>query len=185
MSKKTENTFTWQQIDDTINKAVQIAFDAGYAKATQQPKEVYQATERRLRRYPILILNIERYNDTIADLKREAALYAEGTRNSKDIARMQASGVRLTKEEILKTRIMAIRKKKQTDENEIKAIEEALDIIKDDPYFRIIELKYFEPGDLTDDQISDDLGCDQSTTSRNRKRLINSVIDVLYGAKDT
>jgi hypothetical protein len=174
---------TLQLLDGIINTAVRRALDAGFVRAQHHQKDLYQQTERRLRRYPTLILNIERYQETIDDLKREAKMPG-GTRRSKDIVMMQASGVRLTPEEILEGRLISVEHKKKIDADEVRELEHALSIVQDDPYFRIIELKYFGE-DLTDDQISQQIKCDQSTTSRNKKRLMNIVVDALYGARVT
>lgn len=69
---------------------------------------------------------------------------------------------------------------KMETEREIKRIENALEKIKDDKYFPIIKYKYINKTKLTDESIAIKLNKDQSTITRNRKRLINTVKTILF-----
>lgn len=53
----------------------------------------------------------------------------------------------------------------------IGVINNALDKIKDDPYYKVIEMKYFEG--CSREKIADDFEVDVSTITRNKNRLIN------------
>lgn len=68
-------------------------------------------------------------------------------------------------------KIEAIENSIQTTKNFIRVIDNALAVLKDDPYFPIIRMKYFEG--KTHEDIADFFEVDASTISRNKNRLIN------------
>ena len=53
----------------------------------------------------------------------------------------------------------------------IRIIEDAIDVLKDDPYYDLIRLRYFEG--CTREEIAEHFDCDVSTVNRNKNRLIN------------
>lgn len=59
----------------------------------------------------------------------------------------------------------------QTTRNFISVIDDALNALKDDPYYQIIPMKYFER--MNREEIAEELNCDGSTVNRNKNRLIN------------
>lgn len=69
---------------------------------------------------------------------------------------------------------------KAETERDLARIDNALDKVRDDKYFKIIELKYLEQKAKTDEQIAEVLEKDQSTITRNRNRLINSIKTILF-----
>lgn len=68
-------------------------------------------------------------------------------------------------------------------ERDLKRIDNALDKIRKDIYFDIIQLKYLNREDFkikTDEDIAVYLEKDRSTITRNRKRLINKLVTILF-----
>ncbi len=68
-------------------------------------------------------------------------------------------------------------------ERDLKRIENALDKIRVDEYFEVIKLKYLNGEDFkvnTDEGIASYLDKDRSTITRNRKRLINKLVTILF-----
>ena len=63
-------------------------------------------------------------------------------------------------------------------ENRIAQIEAAVDTVKDDPYFPIIKMKYFDK--KTNAQIAERLKCDESTVKRNKNKLLESIRFALF-----
>jgi len=159
-----------QIINISIKKAIQIP-DAHI-------KEYFKHTEKRLYAYMTLLDNITRYDKDIEDLVKEAKLY--GSQKSKDIARMRVSGVRLTPDEILEAKILTLEKRKAVDMSEVHEIQRALDTIKNDDYYMIVELKYFEK--YNDTKIAQELHCDESTVKRRKNKLIREMMISMYGA---
>lgn len=139
-------------------------------------RNTYKQTEKRLYAYPVLKKNIERYKKDIEDVNQE-----EFSR-SKDIA-FYAAGAGTEKpdiEEIRKAKIFVIEQKIARDREEIKEIEAALDEIRNDEYFEIIPLHYFQKVDQ--ETITKRVYCDKVTVWRNRKRLLNIINICLFGA---
>ena len=66
-------------------------------------------------------------------------------------------------------------------ENLIERIEKALEEIKHDEYYRIIELKYFKR--LSTEEIAKEIPCSERTVIRHSKRLINELIIIFHGAE--
>lgn len=69
---------------------------------------------------------------------------------------------------------------KAETERDIARIDNALDKVRDDKYFKIIELKYLRQEAKTDEEIAEILERDRTTISRNRSRLINSIKIILF-----
>lgn len=139
-------------------------------------KEKYKQTERRLRAYPLLKKNIERYEMDIEDIKHE------DLRRSTDIVlyRTAGGGMKADIEEIREIKILNLKQKIIRDETEIKEVDAALETVKNDEYFSIIDLKYFQ--NLKHEEIAEMLECDTSTIGRNKGRMVNHMALVLYGS---
>lgn len=170
MSSKLGN----QNIEEIIKKAVNAGIAAGYSVREQEVKNYYKQTERRLYAYPGLKSGIEAYEDEIKDLKEYGL-----PERARSIVYMP-SGSRLGSDDLLEARIQDLNYKIQCNQNEIKEIDNALKLIKDDPWYKIIEYKYLQS--KKDDEIAELLTCDESTVRRNKKRLVNKIVVRLYGA---
>ena len=83
---------------------------------------------------------------------------------------------------ILQLKEKYIREKIET-ERDLKRIDNALDKIKNDKYFDIIQLKYLNKEDdklNTDEEIAERINKERRTIIRNRKRLINKLITIFF-----
>ncbi len=89
------------------------------------------------------------------------------------IARFQRSGVRLPPEQIYAALVQDANAKIAALQFEIDTIEEALDSLRNDPYFAVIEEKYFQH--LSDGLTAKALGVDGSTIRKQRIRLLNQL----------
>lgn len=68
-------------------------------------------------------------------------------------------------------------------ERDINKIENAIEKIRKDEYFEIIKLKYLEDEDKklkSDEEIAEAIEKNRKTVARNRKRLINSLVTILF-----
>jgi RNA polymerase sigma factor (sigma-70 family) len=169
--KKINQDFLEKLIEKTIKKTI-VSYQAYEKKAV---KNYFQQTEKRLYTYPELTDNIEKYNLDIMDLKKEKV-----SGKSKDILRMSASGVRLDPDDIQEGKILTIEQKIEKDQAEIDVINRALDNIKDDDYYMIVEYKYFEG--RPDVEIGELIGCNERTVRRHKNRLVHRLSVKLYGA---
>lgn len=66
----------------------------------------------------------------------------------------------------------------KTTKNFIRIIDNAIDMLKDDPYYELIELRYFK-GQSRED-IATHFNCDVKTVTRNKNRLINLLQIMLF-----
>lgn len=140
-------------------------------------KQCYKMTERRLRAYPILRQNIERYKLDIADIRREEM------GKSADIILFQAhSGMSPEKdlEELRQEKIFALTEKIYRDSKDVEEIDIALDRVRQDPYYAIIPMTYFEG--RQQEAVAQAMHCDKSTVWRNRQKLVRHMSLILYGA---
>lgn len=168
-----------EMIDIALKKIADKAFSEGKKHKEQEIKDYYKAAERRLYAYPDLLLNLEKYELDICDIKKECKL--SGSSRSKSIVFRPVTGGRVvSKAEILGAKISIIETKKRQDQAEINEVKYALSTIEEDPYYMIIEHKYFDS--MTDQQIAEKINCDESTVRRNKSKLLRKLIIKLYGA---
>jgi len=159
-------------IEDALKKAVA----SGYEKRCQEIKNYFKQTERRLYSYPELYENIQKYTLDIQDLERE--FFSE---KSKDMVKFsENSGIRLTPQEIQQARIESLKRKIKRDQAEIDEINYALNAVKDDEYYMIVEYKYFDG--MKDVEIGEKMYCDESTVRRHKNKLLQRIMVRLYGA---
>lgn len=162
-----------QKIEQIITKAFEKVMAAGKRRG----KEPYRQTEKLLRAYPVLKDNLERYQRDIEDIKHEdmgkSASIVLFAKNSGKTPKQDL-------EELRAEKIFRITEKLNRDKKMVTEIETALAYVKDKPYYRVIELFYFE--DAPACKIEQELNCDRSTAWRNRKVLVNRICEVLYGA---
>ena len=159
-------------IDEVAKKTAAAVSDA--YKPLQQPqnaKAAFKNTEARLYALPVLKVKIKDDEEKIEELRT----YGTPAR-SKSITRFSKSSTRMDPvEAIIKDKQACI----ESDQHEVDVLEEALEIIKPDPYYESVSGRYFEG--LDNEAIAESLGCDATTVWRNRQRLIKSLSVRLYG----
>ena len=163
-----------KQILDIIEKTGRKLIGEG----KKQNKGFYQATERRLRAYPTLKANIQRYKADIKDIAHE------DMGKSADIIMFQSNSGKAPErdlEELRQEKIFALTEKLYRDSKNVEEMDIAINYVKADPYYKIITMTYLEERQLED--IAEALNCDKTTIWRNRKRLIRQMSIVLYGAE--
>lgn len=133
----------------------------------------YKKTELVLYNYPKLKLAVEQ--------KQEDINYIEDNglpKKSKSIVFYSTSGGNISNSDRYLEIIEKYKAEKIETEREIQRIETAISKIKDDKYFEIIKLKYFD--NIKEEDIALQLEKDVSTVYRNKKRLINSIKIILF-----
>lgn len=156
-------------IDEAIQKAI---------KASKKMNiNYFQLTERRLYAYPMLEDNIKIYEKDIEDLK------VEDFGKAKDIVVFSPSstfGDKPDVDEIREAKIQIVRSKINRDKAELKEIKRALERIKEEEYYKVIQLHYFKK--LSKEDTAKMLNCSETTAWRQRKRLVSLISLALYGA---
>jgi len=104
-----------------------------------------------------------------------------GGRKTTDIVRFQKAGVRLDEAEIEEAIVKDYLARIANDEHEIKVIEDALDPLTSDPYFRVISGRFFER--KSDEDIAREIPCDPRTVRRNRGQLMHRISIRMFGSE--
>ena len=158
-----------------INEAVTAGLIAGRAQASSTAKDTFRATERRLYALPVLERKV------ISDKEMLDEILTHGPHGrSKSIVRFQRSGYRVSPEEMIEAIVNDLKATIATDEHEIETVRRALCDIEDDAYYKAITGKYIES--KSDEAVADEIPCDPSTVWRHRKRLVQRLAVLLYGA---
>lgn len=136
------------------------------------------------KRVELLLYNYENLKEAVKQ-KDEDIEYLDRyglNENSKSIVIFSSTSI-ISKED----RQVQLREKYVREKNEIirdiKRIDNALDKIKKDKYFKIIQLKYLnleEEKIKTDEELAEIFNRDRKTILRNRKRLINKLTTILF-----
>lgn len=161
-----------QEIGNIFDERIKLLSGGGRRKA----KEWIKLTKKRLYAYPLLKSNIERYKADIEDIKLEDL----GKSKSIVIFTANSGGEKPTLEELREAKIMLIERKIARDEAEIKEMTAALDTIRGDYYFPIIEMMFFQK--MRQEDIAASIPCDKTTVWRQAGRLIDTLCTTLYGA---
>lgn len=134
-------------------------------------------TMKRLYSFPILKANIERYQKDIEDIRRE------DMGKSKSIVEFHSKNIEWEKpdvEDLRAAKIRIVEMKIDRDTREVREIEVALDSVRLDQYYPIIEMKFFQH--MTHEEIAEKLPCGVATVSRQLGRLLDIINVTLYGA---
>lgn len=178
--KKKKNEADLSQ-DRKINKYIEktaVAVVAELKKQNMMNKNKFtpfQKTENLLYNYNNFLAAIKDKGDQIK------AIQAAGLpKKSKSITVFSGSTSMNTDSEIerIEDKLEALRSSILLTRKFIEIIDAALDKIKDDPYFEIIDLKYFKGCSRED--IADYFEVDVSTITRNKNRLIDTLKIILF-----
>ena len=99
---------------------------------------------------------------------------------SSSITRFMKNGLRLSPEEIKEALIMDMEAGIAADKFELEIMDRALGHIAADEYYLTVTGRYLEG--LSNEQIAERIPCELSTVWRNRKRLVQQLAVMLYGA---
>lgn len=167
--------------DETINKAVKEA-----AKEMIQELRNSNYIKKEIsyfRKVEILLYNYNKLKSAVKQ-KDEDIEYIEQNglpqRSGSIIMYKSSGGGNISSEERYMQLIEKYKLEKLETERDIRRIENALSKIKNDKYYEIIKLKYISEEKSSDEEIAEVLSKDQSTITRNRKRLINSIKVILF-----
>lgn len=143
----------------------------------KQELSYYRRVEILLYNYSNLKEAIVQKDEDIEDLEKYGLPETSGS-----VIIYSSAGGGVSKGERYTQLIEKYKMEKKETERDLKRIDNALDKIRDDKYFKIIELKYLNDKERigTDEKLAEVMGKDQSTITRNRKRIINKLITILF-----
>ncbi len=149
-------------IETAVNKAIEILRQKNMIKL---PLNSYRKTE-------LLLRNYKHFKDVIINKdKKIAEIRAEGIVKKSQSGETKGSFTYVSELERIEDKIERFERKLIKMIDSIEMLEKALEKIKKDDYYEIIELYYFENKSRM--EISEELCVDPATVSRNRKRLID------------
>lgn len=128
----------------------------------------YKNTESLLNNYYLLQKSINDMKNQIKDLQKYGL-----SKTTNAVHTVIQNVVKEDENIIIENRINNLKQSIHRTKSVIKMINLILQDIKEDKYYQIIELKYFNK--KTNEEIAEILECDVSTVSRNRNRLINTI----------
>jgi len=161
-------------IEAAVNKA---AHESAIAIKQDQPSEhnYFRETEILLYNYPALKLKVAEDEEFLYNPEAEAK--PRGNR-SKDIVMFSTrntAGHGLDLDQYTKSVKSSMMRTRQA----VLRIDRVLETIRDDKYFGIIPMRYWDG--ITFEDIALNFECDESTVRRNKSRLVNKLKIVLFG----
>ena len=168
MSKITDN-----EIDKIADKLLEkLKNDKDFK--VQKVLSPFQKTEKLLFELKYLKGAIDVKHKHIAGLKNDPVLLSK-----KEIGvNVQSSKKYLSEVEKIENKIEKLEKEIERLQIVVEMTEKALDTIREDKYFKIIEMKYFE--ELTFEYIAEILDVSIITAKRHKNRLINRLRAIIF-----
>lgn len=157
------------------------------ARATIAEMRVNNMVKRELtyyKRVELILYNYENLKEAIKQ-KEEDIEYIDKhglPESSKSVIIYSSAGGVSKEDRYLELKEKYMREKIET-ERDLKRIDNALDKIRKDKYFDIIQLKYLNKEEEkinTDEKLAEVLKKDRGTIIRNRKRIINKLITIFF-----
>lgn len=141
---------------------------------TEKQLTPFQKTEKLLSELALLKGAIDSKNMLIEDLKKEGiSIQKRETR-----VNVQSSKVYLSELEKVENRIEKLQEEITRIENVVNMVERALGTIRNNKYYDIIEMKYFD--DLTFEHISEKLDISVITAKRYKNKMIRQLQLVIF-----
>ena len=141
---------------------------------TEKQLTPFQKTEKLLSELSLLKGAIDSKNMLIEDLKKEGI----SIQKKETGVNVQASKVYLSELEKIENRIEKLKEEIVRIENVVNMVERALGTIRNNKYYDIIEMKYFD--DLTFEHISEKLNISVITAKRYKNKMIRQLQLVIF-----
>ena len=161
-------------IETAVNKAAQDSAKAAHETSTE--RNYFRETEILLYNYPALKLKVAQDEEFLYDPEAKTA---PTNNRSKDIvifSTRSTGGHGLDIDQYTK----GVKSSMMRTRQEVMRIERALETIKDDKYYDIIPMKYWD--EMTMESIAERFDCEDKTVRRNKSRLVNKLKIMLFGA---
>ena len=157
-------------IGNTINT---INNNIGNANAkTKTEKTAYQKSEQLLYNYKGFKKIVQERLDEIEEIKKYGVPQTCGAVGERVQGGSLPGGIVLP-EETVEQAVHRIHCAIESTVRVINLIERSMELLSKDPYYEVLEMRYFEGRTLED--IAAHFNCDSSTVSRNRNRLVKEL----------
>ena len=171
--KGKEGKMNEKDIDRIADKIIERMKNEKEIK-TEKQLTPFQKTEKLLSELSLLKGAIDSKNMLIEDLKKEGI----SIQKRETGVNVQTSKVYLSELEKVENRIEKLQEEIARMENVISMVERALDTIRNDKYYNIIEMKYFE--DLTFEDIAEKLNISVRTAKRHKNFMIRQLQLIIF-----
>lgn len=136
------------------------------------------------KRVELLLYNYENLKDAILQKEEDIEQIEKYglPEKSKSITYYSSTSGNVSGEERYLQLIEKYKIDKLETERDLSRIDKALEKIRGDKYYKIIETKYLKKGkdSMRDEDIAEQLNVDRTTITRNRKRLMNKLITIFF-----
>ena len=141
---------------------------------TEKQLTPFQKTEKLLSELSLLKGAIDSKNMLIEDLKKEGI----SIQKRETGVNVQSSKEYLSELEKVENRIEKLKEEIVRIENVVNMVERALDTIRNDKYYKIIEMKYFD--DMTFEYIAENLDISERTAKRHKNYMIRQLQLIIF-----
>ena len=174
------------ELADLISKSVVEALKesglVGKADTVVTPKKnektAYQKTEQLLFNYNGFKRIVEERKQEIADLRKYGVPGKSAMSGGERVQTSRTNKGIVLPEDAVEDAVRNVERSVQGTVQAITLIDKCMAALKNDPYYDILPMRYFEGRTLED--IGVYLGCDHSTVSRNRSRLVRELAMRLF-----
>jgi hypothetical protein len=150
----------------------EILVGKGAGKSDKSQKSAYSKTESLLYNYKGFQRIVQERMEEIENLRKYGVPQSCGNVTE----RVQSTPVQVglvLPEESVENAVRTVEASVQDTVRVIALIDKCMAALVNDPYYKVLEMRYFEGRTLED--IGAYFGCDHSTISRNRSRLVNEL----------
>lgn len=173
MAKKVQTINVKKLIDDSVSKAISELKNEGFMK--DQRRSTFQKVEQLLYNYTVFQASIDERIRQM-EFTQENGLQ----KKSKDILCFSSlsGGEKMDPSDKLAEYLGGMQRSIEISRKYLLIIDGALKMVEGDVYYDLIRLKYFEGWGR--EELANHFGCDVSTVTRNKNRLINTLRVYLF-----
>ncbi len=160
--------------DEEENKIVKKVLEELKSKnLLKNHRSSYRSTEKILYSLKVLPEAVKLIDEEIEALKEEAKSITPPPAKSNTLVLNEKDKTYVYGDEILETRISQLEQISTKTKSQIRLVNKALMKIKNDSYYKIIQLYYFDG--MTIEEVAEKIDYSVGTVSKHKKRLINEL----------
>lgn len=136
-------------------------------------KTAYQKTEQLLFNYNGFLRIVEERKQEIADLRKYGVPGKSAMSGGERVQSSRSNVGIVLPEDAVEDAVRNVERSVQGTVQAVALIDKCMAALKNDPYYKVLEMRYFEGRTLED--IGVYFGCDHTTISRNKNRLVREL----------
>ena len=148
------------------------------SKSPKTEKTAYQKTEQLLFNYNGFLKIVEERKQEIADLRKYGVPGKSACAGGERVQSSRTNVGIVLPEDAVEDAVRTVEASVQTTVQAITLIDKGMAALKNDPYYDVLKMRYFEGRTLED--IGVYYGCDHTTISRNKNRLVRELAMRLF-----